>query len=255
MQIDTRWKSRFPLKSGKWVFVPTQSSKVFGKQVSRLIKSKWAIPEYFYHLKPGGHVEAIRLHANHQFFSRLDIDNFFGSISRSRVARSLKEFLGYKKSWEIALNSAVKIPNSYPIQFMLPFGFVQSPILASVCLDRSNLGKTLFRVSKISGISLSVYMDDILISSNDDALLRRLTIEVKDQMLRSHWLSNSSKEVISAPSVTAFNIDLKRAHYEITNARLQKLLHEYMGTINVNKKSGIRKYVRSVNPMQLNQFP
>lgn len=255
MLIDPKWKSRFPLKSGKWVFIPTQSSRIFGKQVLKLIKPTWDIPEYFYHLKSGGHVEAVRIHSNHQFFSRLDIDNFYGSISRSRITRSLKDFLGYKKSWEIALNSVVKIPNSYPIEFMLPFGFVQSPILASVCLDRSGLGKALSQISLTPGVSLSVYMDDILISSNDDDLLRALTLVVKDQMQRSHWVSNLSKEVICAPAITAFNIDLTRAHYEITNVRLQKLLHEYVTTININKKSGIRKYVRSVNPMQLSQFP
>lgn len=255
MQIANKWKNRFPLKSGKWVFVPTQESRIFGKKVLKLINSKWSAPEYFYHHKPGGHVEAIRLHANHHFFSRLDIDNFFGSISRSRITRSLKGYLGYKMSWEIAMNSVVKKPNVYPIEFMLPFGFVQSPILASLCLDESSLGKVLLSVARMSGISLSVYVDDILISSSDEELLRSVTSLIKEQIHKSHWISNASKEVVCGKSITAFNIDLQNNYYEINGFRLQKLLNQYLGTINVNKKKGIRKYVRSVNLMQLSHFP
>jgi hypothetical protein len=43
--------------------------------------------------------------------------------------------------------------------FVLPYGFVQSPILASLALDKSKLGKLLRKLNGRTDITVSVYVD------------------------------------------------------------------------------------------------
>jgi hypothetical protein len=47
--------------------------------------------------------------------------------------------------------------------FVLPFGFVQSPLMAGLCLANSKLGATLARLAK--KFTVTVYVDDIVIST------------------------------------------------------------------------------------------
>ena len=88
---------------------------------------------------------------------------------------------------------------------MLPFGFIQSAILASICLDKSSLGIFLKRIKRDKSLSLSVYMDDILISSNDQQRLIEVTAELKSYFSKSHWVSNTGKEVSHTNAPTSIN--------------------------------------------------
>ena len=249
-----KWINKFLLKPNRWVFIPSLNSKLIGKDICLLLTKKWKAPEYFYHLRNGGHVQAVRLHQKNNFFSKIDIDNFFGSITRSRITRSLKPLIGYKKAWEIAQDSTVKIPDSFPVAHMLPFGFIQSTLLASICLDKSSLGESIRELSKDSRLSISIYVDDIVISSNDFELLTKATTAIKDALLRSHWTSSAEKEDICKSSITAFNINLSYQAINITEKRLQLFKNSFISTVNPNKKLGIIKYIFSVNKGQGSNF-
>ena len=87
--MNPKWSSKFELKPGKWVFVPTPEAVTTGKKIKKTIEKCWRPPAYFFHLRVGGHVEALRSHLNHDNFLRVDIKDFFGSISRTRVTRCL----------------------------------------------------------------------------------------------------------------------------------------------------------------------
>ena len=97
-----KWIYRITAKNGKWIFVPSQYSRIYGANIVKKIKLEWNPPKYFYHFRKGGHLAAIDIHLSNKYFSRLDIQNFFGSITASRITRALKPYFGYDFSREIA---------------------------------------------------------------------------------------------------------------------------------------------------------
>ncbi len=246
-----KWIHRIKLENGKWIFVPSQSSRLSGKAIVKKVKLEWAPPKYFYHLRRGGHLAALNAHLENKYFSRLDIKNFFGSITASRITRTLKPYFGYNLSRDIAKQSTVRIPGLLERKLMLPFGFIQSAILASICLDKSSLGIFLKRIKRDKSLSLSVYMDDILISSNDQQRLIEVTAELKSYFSKSHWVSNAGKEVIAADSMTAFNIDMLQYEMRVSEEKMKQFAFNFSETENINKKKGIYSYVKTVNDGQL----
>jgi hypothetical protein len=121
------WDTRFQLKPGTWVFVPTLESVQNGKEIKQAIGRVWLPPTNYYHLRSGGHVKALEAHLHNAIFAHLDIRDFFGSINKTRVTRCVKDLFGYPEGRRIANLSTVVHPDSR--RMILPFGFVQSPIL------------------------------------------------------------------------------------------------------------------------------
>lgn len=163
MPAYPRWTTKFEIKSGSWVFVPSSDSITSGNEIKSAIEAYWTPPENYYHLRNGGHVAAMKAHCSNTCFIHLDIKNFFGAINKRRVTRCLKRYFGYHEARRIARESTVKHPTD-PKRYILPFGFVQSPIIASICLFKSSLGKHLNKLPFTKDVVVSVYMDDIIIS-------------------------------------------------------------------------------------------
>ena len=161
------WSNRFELKAGRWVFEPTTEARNKGLQIKTAIQKVWSPPKFFYHLRSGGHVAALRAHLGATVFARVDIEDFFGSVNRSRVTRNLKSRFSYVEARAMARDSVVAHPTAVPQRFILPYGFVQSPILASLALFDSRLGTLLCNFAKTSGLNVSVYVDDIIVSCTD----------------------------------------------------------------------------------------
>src|SRR3546814_1088698 len=82
------------------------------------------------------------------FRSSLDLRRFFDQIARTKVHRALKVIgLPHTDAWEMACDSTVDKRPPHRA-FSLPFGFVQSPIVASVVLAQSALGGAIRRLSR-----------------------------------------------------------------------------------------------------------
>ena len=134
------WIHKFELKPDCWVFVPSEESLQHGREIKKEIESTWVAPHYYSHLRPGGHVAALRSHIGNKLFIRADVNQFFNSINRTRVTRVLHSiFRDFNKARTAACTSVVTNPNSAKTGFILPFGFVQSPIIASLCLSKSSV--------------------------------------------------------------------------------------------------------------------
>lgn len=245
-----KWSSKFQIKAGVWVFVPTDESIVVGLQFKNLIESFWIAPDHYYHLRDGGHVRALREHTKHKFFLHLDIKNFFGQINRSRITRSLKGYFSYKEAREIAVESTVRQPELSEAKYILPFGFVQSPIIASVCLSKSALGRYLSRLGRRKGFSVSVYMDDILVSCDDHDVLSLELAKIEAAAEKSALPLNTEKQEGPGICVTAFNIQLSHDLLEIIPDRLDELASVHSSSTNKSQREGILNYVLSVNPIQ-----
>src|SRR3546814_2308894 len=101
------------------------------------------------------------------FRSSLDLRRFFDQIARTKVHRALKVIgLPHTDAWEMACDSTVDKRPPHRA-FSLPFGFVQSPIVASVVLAQSALGGAIRRLSR-DGMTITVYVDDITLSGPNE---------------------------------------------------------------------------------------
>ena len=242
-----KWSSKFKIKESSWVFVPTEETIKNGLKIKATIEQKWHPPKFFYHLAGGSHIRALRCHLENEYFIHLDIQDFFGNINRSKITRCLKEFISYNEARQIAVESTVCDPESLDRKFILPFGFVQSPIIASLCLDFSALGRCLESLSKSEDFTVSVYMDDIIVSSNStDGLKEQIQI-IEKVAGRSRFPLNSDKQEGPESQVTAFNILLSKNQLEITVARMEAFDKIYCASENEHQKEGIRSYIASVS--------
>lgn len=248
--MKLKWASKFELKPGAWIFVPTEESIESGTAIKAAIEERWKPPRHYYHLRAGGHVEALKSHLENRCFIHLDIQDFFGSINRTRITRCLKDMFGYARAREIANLSTVIHPAREGRQFILPFGFVQSPLIASVCLYRSALGTCIRKIKAMDGIVVSVYVDDIVISTAKAELATAILPEVKRAAERSGFALNANKEEGPAKRISAFNIELSHQSLVIQSERWLEFAESFKTSESEHQKRGIVGYVGSVNMTQ-----
>ena len=250
--MPLKYISKFQLKPGTWVFVPNSNSIEKGKSIKSSIEKKWKAPKNYFHLRKGGHVEALKSHLNNSSFIHLDIENFFGSINKSRVTRCLTEFFPYNLAREMTNDSIEKHPQKK--NYILPFGFVQSPIIASLCLDKSGLGTFLKKLSNRTDIVVSVYVDDIIISAKDHSVLADILISIKNKADKAGFHLNEKKEEGPSIKITAFNIELSEGSVFITTQRMQQLKESFEQSESDHQKNGILGYIQTVNELQKNDI-
>jgi hypothetical protein len=250
--MPARWLNRFELKPGRWVYVPTEDARDSGLDIKRRLEKRWAPPDYYFHLQKGGHVAALRTHLGNSYFLRADIQNFFGSINRTRVTRCLKPRVGYDTAREWAIQSTVLHPGGKKIT--LPYGFVQSQLLASLCLSESALGRCLKRIHDEGGAVVSVYVDDVIVSAPEQSHLDSIHSEILASADRSRFALNSAKSSGPASQVSAFNILLSEACMNIEAARLAEFASLLASSATPSQRQGILAYVASVSPTQLSEL-
>lgn len=233
------------------MFVPTLESIASGKRIKQAIESLWTPPTNYYHLRNGGHVAAIKLHCQNNCFIHLDIKDFFGSVNKSRVTRCLKKYFGYTDARCMARESTVKHPKKTPQKVILPFGFVQSPIIASLCLHESFLGSTLDKLTNAPDVNVSIYMDDIIISSKNEVLSVDILKKIKKAAEKSNFVLNAKKEEGPAEQITSFNINLSHDNTEIDENRFLQFYDDFHNPdANEFQRDGYKNYIKSVNPNQ-----
>lgn len=252
--MGPRWESKFELRPGKWVFVPSPEAVRAGRRIKSELEKRWKPPSYFFHLKDGGHVAALRAHLGNTSFVHVDIKDFFNSINRTRVTRCLKGLYSYNDARDIAIFSTVIHPGMPPPTYILPYGFVQSPLLASICLHESALGKYLQGLSRKEGVRVSVYVDDIVISTSDGDLSSSILDKLKQVAVRARFALNDLKEEGPAAQIAAFNIELSRCSLVIQPDRWKKFVQALRESQNEHQRKGILGYVSSVSKEQARQL-
>jgi hypothetical protein len=203
-------------KNGKWIFVPSALGREIGNDLKQRVEQSITFEDFYYHLQPGGHVGALHQHRNNQYFARLDISNFFYNISRSRLDRGLKE-CGIDKHTHYAKWSTVKNPY-LAAGYAVPFGFVQSPILASLILKYSTLGKALTTLA--GELTVSVFVDDIAVSSNSLEVATNGFNRLESSLIASGFSSNARKRREPSRKIEIFNCALAHNFAEVSEARI-----------------------------------
>lgn len=245
MATSERWSHKFQIKNTLWVFVPNKNTRLYGKQIKCRIEKLWVKPDYYFHLRNGGHVESLKIHLKNTYFIHVDIQSFFENINKSRVTRNLKNLVGYKAARLIAEESTVQCPNSNSKKYILPFGFVQSPILASLCLHKSRLGVYLDTLRRSDDIEISVYMDDIIVSGCNLSELEEILKKLHSISVHSGFPLNETKTQISS-SISSFNIEVSHMKLVISKQRMLEFLEAFKNG-NVHQRRGIVSYIFSVH--------
>ncbi len=207
----------YPVK-GKPVFVPNSKCREYAVKIIQDVRSEHRFPDFFYHLMPGGHIAALHKHRENTYFCKIDLKNYFYSISRNRVARVLSK-IGLERAQHFSKWSCIKNPFLVP-KFCLPYGFPQSPILASLVLDDSAVGKYLREIQE--EITPAVYVDDISLSSDNFSDLRVAFGKLKEIAQESNFRINEEKVVEPCKIMDIFNITLQKGSTKINWARVEK---------------------------------
>ena len=251
-----KWQNRS--RSGRHICVPDAETKEFGNHLIAEIKRRWSPPVYFFHCQKGGHIQAIKLHVGKKYFCRADLKSFYSHIKENRIRRHLKRLSfpkGLRSQQEAAYCSTVPHPDQPKVR-VLPFGFPQSPILASIALQGSILGAFLEELYQSPSHIVSVYMDDIIISTNSLSSANEAYETLRGKVTRSNFEINTSKcSGVVTDQVEAFNIIADAKGIKLTEKRYMKFKKELInGSISVNKQTGILNYVRSINLKQYEEL-
>jgi hypothetical protein len=247
--LNQRWKHKFEIKPGKWVHVPTDAGKKYGALLNKKLRQHLYLPDYCWHLKHGGHVKALKAHTSSKVFASLDLSGFFTSITRNRVIRSLKTLYGYEEAREIATRSTVWYPDNK--RHVLPFGFAQSTLLATICLTQSRLGAALKAISRTPNLIVSVYVDDIVISGPTIDSVQKALDCLAQSALDSKFNINDDKLQQASTHIDVFNIRLGHNQLRITDDRIIQFQTAYSDATSEKIQKGILAYIGSVNRSQL----
>jgi hypothetical protein len=210
-------------QNGRQIFVPSDLGERIGEDIKAQVESAYPFDHFIYHLRrQGGHVAALHAHRSHQFFARLDIRRFFYGISRSRVRRALAG-IRIGRALHYAKWSCVKNPYGNPA-YALPYGFIQSPVLASLVLMQSEVGDFLRAVAGQGHVLPTVYMDDISLSSDDFSSLRTVFDQLLVHLDNAGFEVSPNKTRSPAATMDLFNCDLSHGQTRVSDDRINAFL-------------------------------
>ena len=139
--------------------------------------------------------------------------------------------------------------NQAPRRFALPYGFVQSPLLASIALDKRELGNCFRRLLSGSG-TVSVYVDDIIVSANTKEDVAVALSDIRSAARKSRFPINEAKSRGPTTAMSAFNIAFDMHAMEITGERYEEMCREVLISGAGQVSQGILSYVLSVSTAQ-----
>jgi hypothetical protein len=243
-------RHRFVDGRGKYIFVPTDECVRIGKRIIRFVERSANFPDYFYHFRPGGHVAALHNHLENRYFFRIDLKDFFYSISRNRVAKALRA-VGYNRARCDAKSSSVRSPLNNGVRYALPIGFVQSPILASLVLLNSDVANVL-REASMRRVCVSVYLDDLIGSGREMEAVSSFYDDLRVACERSNFLVNTAKLTPPSVGIVAFNCDLRLGNASVTADRIARFMNEPRSEVSI---IAFDRYVMSVSRNNWESYP
>lgn len=244
--MEKNYEYRFELRPGKYVFIPTEESLAFGQELGKTISKRWQPADYFYHIgKRGGHVAALRPHLNQKYRASVDLRNFFGTVTRTKVQRSLRR-IGFsnRRALDAATNSCVE----HQGKKFLPYGFVQSMLLATLAFETSFVGSQIPLI-KSSGVTLTMYVDDIIMSADSDGLLTGAFESLLSAIPASGFEVSRTKLSLPSGQVEAFNCLVEENDMHVSEHRM-KLFEEQLKVASKFGRESILRYVGVIDPDQ-----
>lgn len=228
---------------GKWIYVPNDHCD---RRASRILDhfERVEFPDYFFHYKKGGHVLALHEHLKNDFFFRIDIKNFFYSIARNRVARVFSAF-GLKGAPTYAKWSCVATPYKEGPRYVLPIGFRQSPLVASLVLMQSPVASAIER-ARAAGVVVSVYLDDIIGSHSSEPAITRVYDDIRSACFEANLIPNADKLAPPSRAIVAFNCNLAKGLARVTDERIAKFYADFPSLVS---RQSFEAYVAKVTSL------
>jgi hypothetical protein len=247
------YKQRIPLGPEKWAYEQDEAFEAAAKEEVREIKKIWKRPGHFYHLRRGGHIAAARLHLSSNYFAKVDLRRFFEQVTRNRVVKRLTTLgMSFERAEDFAIASTVRHAADQR-RFALPYGFVQSPLLASIDLDLSALGRQILKL-KSAGIRVSAYVDDIIISSEEEQAVKDGFEALVSAAAVANYEINQEKSQNCGAQLRVFNLDISRGSMAVADERFAEF-QEGIALFDDSAESiAIALYVESVNPAQADEL-
>jgi hypothetical protein len=219
------YRAKFTAR-GKYIFEPNDECRRRGESLIKLA-SHIDLPDYFFHYRSGGHVAALHRHIEHTHYFRIDLKNFFYSLSRNRVSAVLRQSK-IPDARTFAEWSCVRNPYPDGPSYVLPIGFKQSPLLASLALWRSAVASAVEDALR-RDVFVSVYFDDLIGSSNDLDQLRVTYDGIRAACVQANLIVNPTKLAEPADAIVAFNCHLSFGRAEVTEERITKFVETNPG--------------------------
>jgi hypothetical protein len=119
----------------------------------------------------------------------------------------------------------VKNPYQIPT-YALPYGFVQSPILSTLVLMQSPVGDLLRNITATGSVTVTVYMDDISLSSDDEGNLVIAFEQVSDCLIGANFAISAHKIRNPSPKMDIFNCDLSQGKAQVQQGRKNEFFAE-----------------------------
>lgn len=224
---------------GKPVFVPSDKGRELGNELKQLIEARVEFDNIYSHYRAGGHVAALHEHRQNKFFAKLDLKNFFYTIARNRAGHALYK-IGIEDPGEYARWSTVKNPYQTP-SYALPYGFVQSPAIATIVLKQSELGSLALKLS--ATMTVSVYLDDVSVSSDSKEDVGEALNALATTAAKSGFVVNEKKLFGPSETIELFNCRLEHSVSEVTEARRREF---YSVDRSQESRDGFERYCASV---------
>lgn len=117
--------------------------------------------------------------------------------------------------------STVRSPYDAGPRFVLPIGFRQSTHIASLVLLQSPVFDAIER-ARANGVLVSVYLDDIIGSHGDQAVLTTAYEDIRQSCVDGNLVPNPQKLLPPGAAITVFNCDLTKGAANVTPARIGK---------------------------------
>lgn len=199
------------MKLGKRYYVPISSDKIQSTEYvasplpkyKKYILKKWDYPEYMFNVAVGGHIAALNTHLNNSYFAVVDLKSFYETITATKIYRALRRIgLPHRVAYELTGESTIKSTDVVH----LPRGFQQSSLIASLVFDQSLVG-SIIRSKRLSA-KISIYNDDIIISSNNLCSLKIDYYILLEVLKESNFALNETKTQVPNTAVNVFNLRL-----------------------------------------------
>ena len=202
-------------------------------------------------VKHNSYINYLQEHINKKFYMRMDIKNFFDTITIQQIEESLSEFIKTPK----VLNYLVELCT---LNDKLPQGAVTSPDVSNIIFRR--IDQRITKYCQKFDINYTRYADDLLFSSNklnfkeEKWFYKKVKYILKENGFESNYSKRhmESKKMCLGGYVIEKDIHLSRKKLKVLNT----ILYYFKDKSNSNKyviDSTIlkRDYIDEINKMQI----
>ncbi len=165
---------------------PDMILRRYQHRILRKILDSFVVPDYIHAFESGRSIPAMAAaHVHKGMVISLDIRKFFDSIHQDLILRFLTEH-------GIGIKAATTISELCTYKFYLPQGALTSPKLANL-ITAATFGPPLYKYCSDAGLTLTIYADDITVSSTSFIDVQTVIADITEIVERFGFKINTAK--------------------------------------------------------------